>query len=102
MPLPGAAVAVRGYVDAGVNLVVERDLWHPPLGTATVPLFAPYEGWLVGLGEISPSWRPERRPAPTASFRTARGLTTEAAQWEMPYDLVVDTIGFSPGTPPGG
>ena len=93
----GSALAVRGYLDAGVNLVVERDLWDPSVRAQTAAVFAPYDAWLVGLlWDVTVLEARERARTDGIFPGTARDQASEARRWQMPYDLVVDTIRLAP------
>ena len=45
----GVAFAIRGYLEAGVDLVVEVGLWHPRTRHMAAVVFEPFDAWLVGL-----------------------------------------------------
>lgn len=93
----GAALAIRGYLDAGLDLIVELGLWHPAARGMAATVFAPYDAWLVGLRWDAAEL--ERREAARVDGRfsgTARAQATPAADWALPYDLVVDTVGQPP------
>jgi chloramphenicol 3-O-phosphotransferase len=88
---------VRGYLDAGVNLVVERDFCHPTLRAETAELFAPFQAWIVGL-RWDAAVLEAREVARTDGIApgTAQRQTRHAGRWKMPYDLVVDSVGLAP------
>lgn len=93
----GVAYAVRGYLDAGLDLVVEVGLWHPSARAMAATVFAPYEAWLVGLAWELPEL--ERRETQRRDGRfqgTARSQATPADAWVLPYDVVVDVVGKTP------
>ena len=45
----GAAFAIRGYLEAGLDLVVEIGFWHPGVRLMAAAVFEPFDAWLVGL-----------------------------------------------------
>jgi len=45
----GAAFAIRGYMEAGLDLVVEIGFWHPGARRMAAAVFEPFDAWLVGL-----------------------------------------------------
>lgn len=94
----GAALAIKGYLDAGLDLVVELGLWHPGARDMAATVFAPYHAWLVGLrwdeDELA---RRERTRADGRFPGTACAQATPAGDWDLPYDLIVDTLGQPPG-----
>lgn len=93
----GVAYAIRGYLDAGLDLVVEAGLWHPSARAMAASVFAPYEAWLVGLHlELAELERREGRRSDGRFPGTARAQTTPAGAWALPYDLVVDVVGSTP------
>jgi len=93
----GVAYAVRGYLDAGLDLVVEVGLWHPSARAMAAAVFAPYEAWLVGLGwDLAELERRETQRSDGRFQGTARSQATPADAWALPYDLVVDVVGNTP------
>ena len=93
----GAAFAVRGYLDAGLDLVVELGLWHPGARDMAAVVFAPYDAWLVGLRwDLDELERREQARDDGRFHGTARAQATPPEDWALPYDLVVDTIVKSP------
>ncbi len=93
----GGAMAVRGYLDAGVNLVVEWGLWAPRDRRWVAEVLSPYPAWLIGL-----RWRldvlearEERRSDVRAG--TARGMAEHGSRyWDLPFDLMVDNASQTP------
>jgi chloramphenicol 3-O phosphotransferase len=93
----GTAMAVRGYLDAGVNLVVERSFWQPMTRRVVAELFAPYEAWLVGLDwELAELERRERGRTDGIRPGTAAEQATAPGAWDLPYDLRVAAVATSP------
>ncbi|MEX1009181.1 MAG: hypothetical protein WD271_15260 [Acidimicrobiia bacterium] len=93
----GAALALRGYLDAGVDLIVEWGLWHARARVMAARVFAPYDAWLIGL-----RWDLEtletREAARTDGILagTARGQATRRGVWELPCDLELDAVHEAP------
>jgi chloramphenicol 3-O-phosphotransferase len=93
----GAAFAIRGYLEAGVDLVVEVGLWHPRTRHMAAAVFEPFDAWLVGLRwELAELERRERQRDDGIFPGTARSQATPADAWALPYDFVVDAVGMSP------
>ena len=93
----GAAFAIRGYLQAGVDLVVEIGLWHPRARHMAAAVFEPFDAWLVGLRwDLAELERRERQRDDGIFPGTARSQATLREAWSLPYDLVVDAIGRSP------
>ena len=93
----GSALAVRGYLDAGVNLVVERDFWHPNTRAMTASVFERYDAWLIGLRWDTAVLEAREAARADGIFAgTARAQTRRRERWQMPYDFVVDTVRLSP------
>lgn len=95
----GTALALRGYLDAGLDLIVERALWWPGIRAACASVFADCEAYLVGL-----DWKlrvlelREERRADGIFGGTARqqALGWDADAWNMPFDIRVDAAAHSP------
>lgn len=97
MIIRGAAYAVRGYLDAAIDLIVERSFWHVSARAMAATVFAPYDAWLVGLRwELEELERRERGRTDGIFPGTARAQATGAGEWDLPYDFVVDTVALSP------
>lgn len=93
----GAAYAIRGYLEAGVDLVVEVGLWGPGLDVWQQPSSNPFEAWLVGLRwDLAELERRERRRDDGIFPGTARTQATPTQAWILPYDLEVDAGGNPP------
>lgn len=97
----GVAYAIRGYLDAGLDLVVEVGLWHPSARAMAASVFAPYGAWLVGLRwELAELERRESQRGDGRFPGTAHSQATPAGAWTLPYDLVVDVCRWT--SPAGG
>jgi len=93
----GAAFAIRGYLEAGVDLVVEVGLWHPRTRNLAAAVFEPFNAWLVGLRwDLAELERRERQRDDGIFPGTARSQATLRDAWSLAYDLVVDAVGMSP------
>lgn len=93
----GAAFAVRGYLEAGVDLIVEVGLWHPRSRHMAAAVFEPFDAWLVGLRwDLAELERRERQRDDGIFPGTAHSQATLRDAWSLPYDLVVDAVGKSP------
>lgn len=93
----GAAFAIRGYLEAGVDLVVEVGLWHPRARHMAAAVFEPFDAWFVGLRwDLAELERRERQRDDGIFPGTARSHATRRDAWSLPYDLVVDAVGKSP------
>ena len=93
----GAAYAIRGYLEAGVDLVVEVGLWGPRPRRMAAAVFEPFEAWLVGLRwDLAELERRERQRDDGIFAGTARTQATPTQAWILPYDLEVDAVGNPP------
>jgi chloramphenicol 3-O phosphotransferase len=93
----GAAFAVRGYLDAGLDLVVELGLWYPRARDMAAAVFAPYDAWLVGLHwDLHELERREQARDDGRFPGTARAQAAPPEDWALPYDLVVDAMANAP------
>ena len=93
----GAAFAIRGYLEAGVDLVVEVGLWHPRARRMAAAVFEPFDAWLVGLWwDLAELESRERQREDGIFPGTARTQATPSQAWILPYDLEVDAIGNPP------
>ncbi|MFN2503235.1 MAG: hypothetical protein ABR540_03195 [Acidimicrobiales bacterium] len=93
----GAAFAIRGYLQAGVDLIVEVGLWYPRTRHMAAVAFEPFDAWLVGLQwDLTELERRERQRDDGIFPGTARSQATLRDAWSLPYDLVVDAVGMSP------
>lgn len=93
----GSAPAIRGYLDAGINLVIERDLWRPDARAMAAEVFAPYEAWLIGLRwDLEQLEGRERQRTDGIFAGTARAQATRPGAWDLPYDHVADVVTHSP------
>ena len=93
----GAAFAIRGYLEAGVDLVVEVGLWHPRARQMAAAVFKPFDAWLVGLRwDLAELERRERARNDGIFAGTARSQATLRDGWSLPYDFEVDAVGNSP------
>lgn len=98
----GAAYAIRGYLDAGLDVVVEVGLWHRRARAMAAAVFAPYKAWLVGLRwTLSELERRERQRGDRRLPGTARSQATPAGAWVLPCDLVVDVVEHPPAVAAG-
>lgn len=95
----GAAYAIRGYLEAGVDLVVEVGLWGPRSRRMAAAVFEPFDAWLVGLRwDLAELERRERGRDDGIFPGTARTQATPREAWMLPYDLEVDAVGHPPAT----
>jgi chloramphenicol 3-O phosphotransferase len=93
----GAAFAIRGYLEAGVDLVVEIGLWHPMVRHMAAAVFEPFDAWLVGLQwDLAELERRERQRDDGVFPGTARSQATLRDAWSIPCDLLVDAVAKSP------
>lgn len=93
----GAAFAIRGYLEAGLDLVVEVGLWHPRARRMAAAVFEPFEAWLVGLRwDLAELERRERQRDDGIFPGTARTQATPSQAWILPYDLEVDAVANPP------
>lgn len=91
-----SALAIAGYLDGGINLVVERNFWQPDARWMAATLFQGYKAWLVGL-----SCELGARAARAGSQRwnlPGDGSCSDDAPWawDLAYDMVVDTVALDP------
>lgn len=89
------ALAVRGYLDAGIDLVVERAFWHRRARAMAAEVFAPYSAWLIGLQwelEVLEEREADRLDSifPGTARRSAANHDLD-----LPYDFVIDTMAQS-------
>ena len=95
----GAAFAIRGYLEAGLDLVVEIGFWHPATRRMAAAVFEPFDAWLVGLRwELAKLERREHQRADGIFPGTARSQATFTEAWSLPYDFVVDAVRNAPAT----
>ncbi len=93
----GAAFAIRGYLDAGIDLLVEVGLWGQSTRATAANVFEPYDAWLIGLRwNLSELERRERRREDGIFPGTAARQAMPRDDWRLPYDVVVDTVTLSP------
>lgn len=93
----GAAFALRGYLEAGLDLVVEVGLWGPRARRMAAAVFEPFDAWLVGLRwDLAELERRERRRDDGIFPGTARAQATPREAWMLPYDLEVDAVAYRP------
>jgi len=89
----GTALALRGYLDAGFDLIIERSLWWPEIRQRCARVFDEYRAYLVGLKwDLTTLGEREHKRTDGIFAGTARqqvlGWGSDA--WDLPYDLVVD------------
>jgi chloramphenicol 3-O-phosphotransferase len=93
----GAAFAIRGYLEAGVDLVVEVGLWRPTARRMAAAVFEPFDAWLLGLrwdlGELE---RREGQRDDGILPGTGRTQATPSEAWTLPYDFEVDAVRNTP------
>ena len=78
----GAAFALRGYLEAGLDLVVEVGLWGPRARRMAAAVFEPFDAWLVGLRwDLAELERRERRRDDGIFPGTARAQATPREAW---------------------
>lgn len=93
----GAAFAIRGYLEAGVDLVAEVGLWNSRARHMAAAVFEPFDAWLVGLRwDLAELERRERQRDDGILPGTAHSQATLPDAWSLPYDLVVDAVGKPP------
>ena len=93
----GAAFAIRGYLEAGLDLVVEIGFWHPGARRMAAAVFEPFDAWLVGLQwELAELERREHQRDDDIFPGTARSQATLPDAWSLPYDFVVDAVRNTP------
>ncbi len=93
----GAAFAVRGYLEAGLDLVVEIGLWLPGARRMAAAVFEPFDAWLIVLRwELAELERRERQRDDGIFPGTARSQPTLPDAWSLPYDFVVDAVRSAP------
>ena len=94
--------AIRGYLEAGLDLVVEIGFWHPATRRMAAADFEPFDAWLVGLRwELAELERREHQRDDGIFPGTARSQETFAGAWSLPYDFVVDAVRNAPATGAG-
>lgn len=92
-----SALAIAGYLDGGINLVVERNFWQPDARGMAATLFQGYKPWLVGLSwELQELERREQDRSDGSFVGTARAQATRPGAWDLAYDTVVDTVALDP------
>lgn len=93
----GAALAIRGYLDAGVNVIVERSLWWPAVRRWVAQAFQQYPAWLVGLRwELEVLEQRGLRRNGGIFPGTVRSQVADGGFEELPYDLVVNAVDQAP------
>lgn len=93
----GAALAVRGYLDAGVNLVVERNLWWPDVRQWVAGVFQEYDAWILGLRWDLDVLEARERERSDGRFRgMARSDVADGRFHDLPYDLGLDAVTQAP------